>query len=456
MKKSTFLIDFLELRYTMSKIVIFTFLIAFPASINIVAQVNQVGDKKMEFEINGEVYKIPYYSDYLIETPNSEIENAVIVIHGVNRDADAYFANMKTAASMRSSLTQSTVIIAPQFLIELDIDKFSLDAEHLYWSDGGWVPGSKTLDNATNPRSDRIPSYTVLDTMLLRLARNFPNLKSIVFTGHSAGGQLVNRYSATTPIIDALCDEFQISTKFVVANPSSYMYLDGKRKKADSIDEFEIPVTSCTTYNDWKYGLENLYSYPALFGANTIRNRFSTRHVAYILGGDDDNPNSSSMDKSCEAMLQGIHRLERGSVYFKYLQDYYGNSILDFHSLDTVPNVGHNNLGMYTSEIGLYHLFESNPNVCGVSSTYSGGGKSLKYYVYPNPSNSILLIKSDATEGSLAMYSLTGIRVKFIEKINFPEHQLDISDLKNGVYILECQNDGLVESKRIVKISDFR
>ncbi|MCF8391580.1 MAG: T9SS type A sorting domain-containing protein [Bacteroidales bacterium] len=436
------------------KFIVLTLILVFFGSAILKSQVDYVGEKKLELTINGKTFKIPYYSDLLIDTPNSEIENAVIVIHGVNRDADAYFANLNTAASMRPSLTQSTIIIAPQFLIELDINKFGLDAEHLYWSDGGWVPGSNSLNNSGNPRSERIPSFAVLDTLMYRLAKNFPNLKTIVFTGHSAGGQLVNRYSATTPIVDALCYQFHVSTKFVVANPSSYMYLDKKRKKAGSIDEFEIPVTTCADYNDWKYGLDNLYSYPALFGSEAIRNRLSTRQVVYILGGDDDNPNSSSLDVSCEAMLQGNHRLERGSVYYNYLKNYYGNSILDFHSLDTVPNVGHNNLGMYTSEIGLYHLFESYPMECSLSSTKPSMGNNLKFCVYPNPTYNYLYISSNAIGASLNLYSLTGVRLRTEENITIPELLMDISNLANGFYILEYQSDDIVKSERIIKIDD--
>ena len=196
------------------------------------AQGNSIGIKKVIMNINGQTLKIPYFSNYSLGTTDNGIANAVIVIHGTNRNADDYYANMSTAASMRTAQTDSLIIVAPQFLTEADITQFSLDNEHLYWSNGGWKSGSNSKDNNTNPRPEKISSYAVLDTIMFRLAKNFPNLKSIVFTGHSAGGQVTNRYSATTPIIETLCDQFNVSTKFIVANPSSYLYLDEKRRNS--------------------------------------------------------------------------------------------------------------------------------------------------------------------------------------------------------------------------------
>ncbi len=327
--------------------------------------VDSVGVKKVEMNINGNILKIPYYSNYQLSNSNNNVAKAIIVIHGNNRDAGNYFTNMTIAASMRPTETDSTMIIAPQFLTEDDINSFSLDSEHLYWSSGGWKSGSNSKDNLTNPRPERIPSYAVLDTIMLRLAQNFPNLKSIVFTGHSAGGQLTNRYLATTPVVDTLCNFYEVSTKFLVANPSSYLYMDNQRRVSETINQFEVPNTSCTTYNEWKYGLENMYTYPSNVGVDSIRVRMERNQVVYLLGENDNDPNSSSLDLSCEAMLQGDHRLERGTIFFNHLINFYGNSILNKHYLDTVPNVGHSNLSMYTSEKGLFHLFESNPNSCG-------------------------------------------------------------------------------------------
>jgi len=417
------------------------------------AQVDSVGTRKLMMNINGSALKIPYFSNHSLDTTDYGIANAVIVIHGTNRNADDYYANMSNAASMRPFETDSLIIIAPQFLTEVDIDSFSLDNEHLYWSNGGWKSGSNSRNNVTNPRPEKIPSYAVLDTVMLRLAQKFPNLESIVFTGHSAGGQVTNRYSATTPIVDTLCIQFEVSTKFIVANPSSYLYLDEKRRVSATVDQFSVPVAVCSGYNDWKYGLINLYTYPANVGVNSIRNMFEKRQVVYLLGENDNDSNSTSLDISCEAMLQGNHRLERGAIYHNYLVDYYGNSILSYHSIDTIPGVGHSNFDMYTSTIGLYHLFESYPYSCNntVLSLLEETDRAFSFY--PNPTRGFIVISSQLTDASVIIYDALGKMVKKIEHINGSFQQINIGELNDGTYIIEFRETDHKFTRRIIKFS---
>lgn len=424
-------------------------------STSLMAQIS-IGTKKVNMNINGHNLKIPYFSNKSIDIIDSGITNAVIVIHGTNRNADDYYVNMSTAASMRPLQTDSLIIVAPQFLTEDDIDDFSLDNQHLYWSNGGWKSGSNSKNNGrngNNSRPARISSYAVLDTITLRLAHNFPNLKSIVITGHSAGGQVTNRYSATTPIVDTLCDQFNISTKFIVANPSSYLYLDEKRRDLATVNQFSVPVTTCNDYNDWKYGLDNLYTYPANVGTNFIRANFKKRQVVYLLGQNDNDSNSSSLDVSCEAMLQGDHRLERGTTYYNYLIDYYGNSILNYHSIDTIPGVGHSNLGMYTSTRGLYHLFESYPNLCNNIVLSLPEERDSTFSFYPNPTSGLITISSQLTDASVLFYNTFGKIVKKIEHINGSSQQININDLSDGTYIIEFRETDRNFKSRIIKFS---
>ena len=417
------------------------------------AQVDSIGIKKMVMNINGSVLKTPYFSNYSLDTADYAIAHAVIVIHGTNRNADDYYANMSTAASMRPFETDSLIIIAPQFLTEVDIDTFSLDNEHLYWSSGGWKSGSNSKNNVTNPRPEIISSFAVLDTIMLRLAQNFPNLTSIVFTGHSAGGQVTNRYSATTPIIETLCDQFEVSTKFIVANPSSYLYLDKKRRDSATVNQFSIPLTTCNDYNDWKYGLDNLYTYPSNVGTNFIRDIFKKRQVVYLLGGNDNNPASSSLDVSCEAMLQGDHRLERGTIYYNYLIDYYGNSILNYHTIDIITGVGHSNSDMYTSTTGLYHLFESYPYLCNNTVLSLLEETDIAFSFYPNPTRGFIVISSQLTDASVIIYDTFGKMVKKIEHINGSFQQINIGELNDGTYILEFRETDHKFTRRIIKFS---
>lgn len=90
---------------------------------------------------------------------------------------------------------------------------------------------------------------------LTLLARKevFPNLRGIVFAGHSAGGQFATRYEMANKMHDTL----GVPITYVVANPSSYACLDATRPSGDSPQFRQFgDRRNCTTSNDWPYGLE--------------------------------------------------------------------------------------------------------------------------------------------------------------------------------------------------------
>ena len=79
----------------------------------------------------------------------------------------------------------------------------------------GWKQGdgSKT--------SPPVSSFAALDRLIAGIVRShrFPGLRHIVVAGHSAGGQFVERYAASTRL------SVRVPVRYVVANPSSYLYL---------------------------------------------------------------------------------------------------------------------------------------------------------------------------------------------------------------------------------------
>src|SRR5438874_13794068 len=99
-----------------------------------------------------------------------------------------------------------------------------------------------------------------MDEILRHLSRKeiFPNLKFIVLAGHSAGGQYVTRYEMANRLHETL----GVPIAYVVANPSSYAYLDPSRPAADGA-EFRAfgDSRNCTTYDRWPYGLQNRTGY---------------------------------------------------------------------------------------------------------------------------------------------------------------------------------------------------
>jgi len=216
-----------------------------------------------------------------------------------------------------------------------------------------------------------------MDKILLRLAdsKAFPDIEEIVVAGHSAGGQFVNRYAAGGKAQSEARPD--LSWEYIVANASSYMYFSDERLVEGTTDTFAVPNSSnCRNYNDYKYGLEDLNSYMASVGASKIKNNYENRDVTLLLGALDNNPNNSSLDKSCSANLQGSHRLDRGKTYFEHVQDEFGADILDHHQLHVVPGVGHSGRGVFSSDAGLEHLFGDSDSGSGSSNQTIVGGNS--------------------------------------------------------------------------------
>lgn len=227
---------------------------------------------------------------------------------------------------------------------------------------------------------------------------------------------MVQRYSVLS-VLAALWDcEESVEVKFIVANPSSYTYLSPDRFQY-ACGNCDCQGNSCTCdkecvtpsnsklvkphhsmvgkhwpcyslhYDRWPYGVGTLtdslgHSVPysmrdgAVGTARAVR-LYRRRHVVYMVGQNDtcnDNlPTCDSscwkreeflhsegkcyrndMDTRCPAMLQGPNRRTRGYQYMKYLEGYYGEPT---HKLYTIPGVGHNATGMFSSEIGMRELF---------------------------------------------------------------------------------------------------
>ncbi len=398
------------------------------------AQVDEIGPRSLKMDIDGSVLRIPYFSATSVDSTNTAIRKVIIIVHGMNRNAGDYYRNMQDAASMSSHYTDSLLIVAPQFLEEEDLDPNSLDDSYLYWS-SGWKSGSNSKNNSGHPRPARISSYAVMDTLMMRLAAHHPNLRFIILAGHSAGAQLVNRYAASSPVADKLFTQYGIKTRFIVANPSSYLYLDGKRAVQGTTDQFAVPSTSCSKYNNWRYGLDNLYSYPNQFGADSIRNMMKRREVIYLLGELDTDETSSSLDQSCQAELQGKNRLERGTIYYNYLVNYYGESIQQIQHRDTVPGVGHDNHKMFTSPVGRHWLFMSDPGE-GVTGIGAHPDKVLK--IYPNPASGLLHVEVSGhfKPACFSLFSTDGKVLIKQRNIYGNTFSIGLSNLPAGAYLL--------------------
>ena len=286
----------------------------------------------------------PVYLSADWSNPLPDVTRAVLVLHGVLRNADDYFSAALSAQAAAGDVGKSALMIAPQFLIEPDVEAFKLPEDTLRWSLYGWQGGEPAL--APNPAS----SFEALDAILAKLAdrKLFPNLKQVVVFGHSGGGQVVQRYAIAVKGDQVLLRK-GIGVRYVVANPSSYAYFSKDRP------EPAIAAT-CEGYNSWKFGMDDRPPYLAAPTPAALEQAYVGRRVIYLLGTLDTNPNHPALDKSCMAEAEGPYRYARGHAYVAAMQA--RDHGTPNHSLWDVPGVGHEGGKMLNSPCGLTAVFD--------------------------------------------------------------------------------------------------
>jgi hypothetical protein len=322
--------------------------------------VHRIADQWFPFIAEGKELRVPLFATGSLVETHADVARLVIIINGTLRNADVYFESTVAAAQAAGADRDHVLIATPQFLAIPDAEKFRLDGDVPYWTPEGWKIGDRPVYPEGGPSS-----FTVIDAILsAALDRGrFPALRTVVVAGHSAGGQFVHRYVAFNRAHGAL-EAAGLEVRYVVSNPSSYLYFDERRVSGDGTLA-PYPRTQCADFNRYRYGIEQLNQYAAgaaaAYGApsgnGALAREYGRRIVAYLLGEADADPNSDSLDKSCAAAAQGATRLERGKRYFRYVQVLLGPEVLETHSLHIVPGVGHDHRGMFMSSCGLSLLF---------------------------------------------------------------------------------------------------
>jgi len=289
--------------------------------------------------------QLALYAEADLNAPQPTVRRAIVVFHGLHRNAEGYLHDVEEARSKAGAAGENSLLIAPQFLNEDDARAHKLPGEVLRWRRAGWEAG----EPASGPAP--ISSYEAIDAILMMLSDrgHFPNLREIVLAGHSGGGQIVQRYGVVGHQIETV-EKAGIRVRYVVANPSSYVYFDGTHPAPAA-------ALGCNRFNEWKYGLEHAPGYVGSPAAAGLEEAYIARRVTYLLGTNDDDPNGPDIDKDCAAEAQGPTRLARGAYYFKYLESRHKSGLAQRVML--VPGVAHNARKMFTSECGIDALFET-------------------------------------------------------------------------------------------------
>ncbi len=319
------------------------------------ASVKAVANQRIWVETPSGNGQLPVFADRPINQAAPDVVRIFIVIHGTLRNADAYYATGRKVVKKAGDAGKGTMVVAPQFLTGPDLKAFSLPAPVLAWTQEGWKDGAPALTPAP------ISSFSALDALLTHFANRalYPSLSTIVIMGHSAGAQYVQRYAVVGHKNEKLA-QTGVTVRYVVANPSSYLYFTDDRPESKAIAN-----GACPRATEWKYGFKSAPPYVASQDVSKLESQYPSRDVVYLLGQADTNPYTHYIDRSCAAMAQGPYRLARGLAYFSYLQSRHPTDLEQ--KIVEVPGVGHDHSAMFTSDCGIAALFKLNlPQTCPV------------------------------------------------------------------------------------------
>ena len=300
---------------------------------------------------------IPYISNHPLQGRNDDIQHVILAIHSSNHNALMVYNSCVESIDSYGDLNRSTLIIAPQFLMEKHVES-STDTNLLFWKVYPFW-GSSISTTKSAGKDLRISAYSILDQVISDICSKttFPNVQRLTILGHSAGGQLVNRFAASNTVESDPVRPAGVRCRYIVMNPSSYVYFSPKRPVNGSMRDFSIPPRKISEnhpgYNNYGYGLDKLYSYHRKKGLTpqVIRQTYPQRNVIYLLG-EEDCVVDASMSTHPHAMLQGDNRLERGRAYYGHLIDEFGPGIKNTQKIVIIPKIGHSERRMMLSKQG--------------------------------------------------------------------------------------------------------
>ena len=259
------------------------------------------------FEIKGLPAKVYYDSTAPIEQ-GSTCELAAVVVHGWGGGVELGWETEPLMTALRNACPgkPAPYVVAPLFprSQSFRIARQPQD-DRARWNDSWGLDLSKPGVAADDFRGGGdacgtgISSFAIIDGILAALGdrARYPNLKRVIVTGFSAGGQFVGRYVAV-----------------------------GKGRVRDGVEVVYADMAPSTEFRfdrdvPWHYGLKGRSRYAAALGEDQIMRNLTSRRVWRACGSGDTDPNGG-LDSTPSAMLQGSNRYERFRNFEAYLKRY--------------------------------------------------------------------------------------------------------------------------------------
>lgn len=297
----------------------------------------------------------------------AKIKRAVMVMPGKPRDSWKYTMLVQNALSVAATnassgvTNDSVLIIGPCWLNTDDRRAGALQDNELVWYGSQWQRGGESR----GPGNTAISTYEVLDYLLDQLfdKAQYPALNRVVIAGHSMGAQMAQRY--------AMVKEeraYDPNVHYWIGNPGSYVW---------PTDDRPIENATCTTGDDWPYGLGDTTVAPEFVKEELnsdkagVVERYRNRNVHINLGLLDN----GAGDTSCDAGLQGANHLERGGRHVEALAGMAGG-YPERHTVNLMPRVSHLDYAMLSYNISLWRLFADGLNEAEATNAISTGSGS--------------------------------------------------------------------------------
>lgn len=295
----------------------------------------------------GGTYTLPVVASQPLEKISPTVERIIFVQHGAKRNADDYFRTMDSVVQP----DQHTLVIAPAFLTKTDEQGKGNTGPR--WTASSWMKGLIPSVDGQGPGT-----FQVYHDIIHRLQMQHPHaFRQIIFAGHSGGGQFVQRFAVLNQIDEQLRSQ-GTDVRYLVANPSSYLYTSAVRPVLQKDGSFalakpDLASVNCPDWNQYKYGLEQIPG-SDIADSNDISKRYLNRQVTYLLGGQDTDPQHPLLDKHCAAELQGPYRLARGLGYRAFLQQLEQQTRMvgaysSGHKFLVIPRTGHDQKKMFSA-----------------------------------------------------------------------------------------------------------
>ncbi len=420
--------------------------------------VTYVPDGRYYVTVDGYQLSVPmlHAEGHEPDVPHPEFTRAVLFPSNGTREILPLGQTLQEAAVL-SGVLETTMFVGLQFLYLNDIQEHELEEEVCYWQHQWWFVGHLSQSLPPEPRPALVSSFTFMDSLVVDIVTNNPQLEAITWMGESAGGKLVHRWAAVTRLFEEMGDQLPPIIN-VTVNNGHWLYMDPYRYDLD--DHFTIPGPVnqgfVPRWDKYPYGVDELNEYTTITGADYIVENYPNRHFFYFIGEGDTGLNSD--DKPMN--MEGMNNIIRHMVYWEHLHHFYGEAIDVNHTLMVMEDFDHEGHAIIRSQECRWAIFNYLPT--GVN---EGGGSSeipveLELHSYPNPFNPSATVKvALPAPGHLAVkvYNRIGQFVATLadEEMVAGHHsfEFDGSDLASGVYFVQAVAHGQIyETKKLTLI----